>query len=401
MAGRNALRRLGSFQRMDRVAKQADSWFHTDPGLAAVIDGYAAEHCDAFAEQQGGPDECGGKEGWYLFAELCETVDEQQRMGEALHRRKELFDDWVRRFDAQLTAWVGSEGVSRDEFQQVFEMAQREEERYGKTFYRWSEAGDYGVWLRMMHEAHKQNQRCGRPAAADWLRRDVVRMSSDAKVALRRRKALRPLLDAWRPSAFEDVRGVVMSFSTPDRLLQKTIVRWQLRCTEPVPGRDGVYRPPELSAERLARFLGAASESMDEEAFAAFVEHLRRHVEEAPMEGAAATRRCVSALHRELDRNWNGEAELSDISRVLRAAGMAESKGHRKLMLKWEAQMLQQRQQQPPCLDEDADKPNPLNLDELCTFVGELVAVDGERCEKRVEAVVAELAAAAGQLFED
>eukprot|EP01062_Namystynia_karyoxenos_P011705 TRINITY_DN14201_c0_g1_i1.p1 TRINITY_DN14201_c0_g1~~TRINITY_DN14201_c0_g1_i1.p1 ORF type:complete len:407 (+),score=144.46 TRINITY_DN14201_c0_g1_i1:100-1320(+) len=371
MSSRGALRRRSSFHKMDTVMEDTERWFHTDPALAEALDGFAERHCCDFAPQPGGPhsDAASGEAGWFIFAPHEGTVEAQSRLGAALHLRKALFDSFTEIFDAQLDAWLTSRRVSQEEFQQVFRIAQAEEERRGLHFYRWHQVGSYPVWLQMMFHAYRR-ERCGEGTAespCQWLRRHVLQLSSEARVALRRRKALCPLLDLWRPSAFEELRVALLHPDCPplgsERARQKLLLRWQHLCSEPVPGEDGVCRPPPLRPGRLAGWLSLASGAMPDAEFDRFLAHLQRTVQVLPPDPARRRRAAAQEVLSAVDRHWNGDADIRELQRAARKLPRYDTKAHRKLFARWEAS-----------LRDGPESTRPLVLDEVANLVEELAA---------------------------
>eukprot|EP00756_Hemistasia_phaeocysticola_P055738 Hpha_TRINITY_DN31717_c0_g1::TRINITY_DN31717_c0_g1_i1::g.116430::m.116430 len=369
MPGRDALRRRSSFTKMDKLMEQTDAWFYTSPELALSVDTFAAKHADCFVPQAGGGDRSGeGEEGWFLFQELRSSVDSQQRLGAAAHEAKRLFEIFVGLFEGELAVWLSSQGVSSAEFQEVFGISQREEERSGRHYYRWHEVGSYSVWFAMMHAVRTAE---GGDTPCTHLRNHIRRLSQEAKATHRRSRALRPLLDLWRPASLEELDKALADprcpSAVPPRVMAKMRAQWRHHLSAPEAGGDGVYRAPKMDPWRLSRYLAAVADSMDEATFSSFVTFLHAFVDALPRDDAAALRHGVAPLFKRLDHEFTGEVEWDDVALLLRKAGGFDTKAERKVIAQWAG-----------ALQDGPESYRPLTLDEFIRLLQELVQGGGD-----------------------
>eukprot|EP00670_Eutreptiella_braarudii_P001342 CAMPEP_0174303872 /NCGR_PEP_ID=MMETSP0809-20121228/60444_1 /TAXON_ID=73025 ORGANISM="Eutreptiella gymnastica-like, Strain CCMP1594" /NCGR_SAMPLE_ID=MMETSP0809 /ASSEMBLY_ACC=CAM_ASM_000658 /LENGTH=386 /DNA_ID=CAMNT_0015409981 /DNA_START=92 /DNA_END=1252 /DNA_ORIENTATION=- len=338
-----AIRRLDSFQRMDQIMDAVDMWFFNDDEFGEVLNRFAEDHCMDFKVDESGTEtNADGDSGVFLF-----SPDEPDEFAEDLkrraHKRREVHMQYQTLFEGHLETILSSFKITSEQFQQVFQMSQDEEVRYGQKFHRWIDATDYVVFLKMMQSQYtkKTTHDDSQPPAVMFLRCQIRQKMEEARLALRRRKEIRPLLDKWGVDDFVQLVKVLQAPECPliqgKKQERKFMARWRIKLTQQQ--RDSGSQKTDRAI--MTEYVGRAAEELTSEEFATLMQFLHSHVDGLELDEHGKRRRMAWELFAALDETFIGCVPYNKTLKFLQRnpSERFRNKDWKKVTTKWGAKI--------------------------------------------------------------
>eukprot|EP01006_Ploeotia_vitrea_P036715 TRINITY_DN66045_c9_g1_i1.p1 TRINITY_DN66045_c9_g1~~TRINITY_DN66045_c9_g1_i1.p1 ORF type:complete len:433 (+),score=41.92 TRINITY_DN66045_c9_g1_i1:80-1378(+) len=385
-----SFRRLNSFMRMDNIMDQVDHWFFSSEDLARKMNYFANRHVRDFLELD--EDEYApevdekGRKGTYLFSpdDPDERRENNRRRG---HPRREVNMKFQELFEIELEDFIKSKRVGLEQFQEVFQMSQEEEVRDGQRFFRWIDAADYHVFLKMMQlvwlDTYGDVANVANPALAagdsssstttttttttttststtstphqtqphhpsgnkpvHYIRKQIEDKMELARLALRRRKQIQPLLDKWDLKDFNLLVKVLQSTDCPSCGKHKTneerkfMARWRNKLF--IQQRESVDKTTPRSV--IVDYLSKYAEDYEEDEFLHLVTYLDQYIESLPLNELQKKRRLAWKLFSCMDELFVGSVYYDKLVKFLQrnTDSRFHSKDFKKVCTKYSAKI--------------------------------------------------------------
>eukprot|EP01012_Entosiphon_sulcatum_P065204 TRINITY_DN9408_c0_g1_i2.p1 TRINITY_DN9408_c0_g1~~TRINITY_DN9408_c0_g1_i2.p1 ORF type:complete len:379 (+),score=79.22 TRINITY_DN9408_c0_g1_i2:118-1254(+) len=339
---------------MDTIMDVVERWFFADPELAAKINAFVDAHCADFVpDDERGTEVDKGVMGNFLFSPNAPDEETENRRGRG-HSQRIVHIKFQQLFEAELETFLALRKVTPDQFQERFAMSQEEETREGKHFYRWLDATDFHVFLKLMQDwysVRNSSEPDREVTPMRLLRKQIERIMDEARLTLRRRKELHPLLDKWDVNDFEKLCKALQDPACPsckqhrDIGEKKFLARWRIKLVQQQ--RESTTRTTDRNV--MAEYLGKFTDDFDEREFEALMAFLHSYVDAQPLDEKAQRRRHCWEFFAVMDSHYSQHVSYDAVVRFLHRhpADIFHGKEFKKVSAKWSARIKKGTEENP------------------------------------------------------